>query len=82
MPKPKYESAGMQNLVLAHVREFNSLRPKSHTYSVPPYALEDEMLGLYGQSLENARSQVIEMDDVYTNLASRLTEVCDNDTVS
>lgn len=67
-----YSQANIHGYDLARIREFNSLRPKSQMYRVPPYALTDEQIGLSGNSLKNSQDQRDELDSVYASFAQRI----------
>lgn len=67
-----YSAPGEPDFVLARIREFNSLRPKSQLHRVPPFALTQEQLALQGTSLDNTLEQVRELDVVYDRFAERV----------
>ena len=80
LPQDKYEGAGIEgNYVLASVREFNSLRPKSQLHGVPTYALTQEQIGLKGKSLKNSLDQVAESKRVYEEFADRVISLLSNE---
>lgn len=66
MSEEAYKKADIQkDYILASVREFNSLRPKSQLHGVPTFALTKEQIGLKGESLTNSMNQVAESNKVY-----------------
>lgn len=67
-----YSKAGIERHVLAQIREFNSLRPKSQQYNIPPFALTEDQLRLSGTALENSMDQVRELNKVYDQFAARV----------
>lgn len=68
-----YASLNLEkDYVLAMIREFNSLRPRSQDNQIPVFALKKEHLQLGGQSLNNTLDQIRELDAEYVNLADRV----------
>lgn len=60
------------DFVLAKIREFNSLRPKSQESQKPAYALTDSEIGLGGKALFNAKNVRDEIDKIFDDLADKV----------
>lgn len=58
--------------ILAKVRDFNSLRPKSQELQKPAYALTDEEIGLNGRALDNTKVVRDEIDEAFGSLADEV----------
>lgn len=64
-----------EDFIMAKIRDFNSLRPKSQEKQKPVFALTDEDLGLSGQSLANMSEQRKQADQVFDSFADRVMEI-------
>jgi len=62
------------SFIMAKIRDFNSLRPKSQEAQKPVFALTDEDLGLSGRSLQNMIKQREQADQVFERFADLVIE--------
>lgn len=58
--------------IIAEIREFNSLRPRSQEFSVPVFELTQDHLKLFGKSWTQAQKNISQIDSAYSDFASHI----------
>lgn len=61
--------------VLAEVKDFQGLAPKSHNANVPVFALSDKELDINGQVLENMKNNRDHFRAIYDRIASVILQL-------